>query len=212
MQKSIKLMLIEDHQMLRQGLISLLKEFDFYTIYEAENGKQALELLKEVQADVILLDIDMPVMNGLDTLKIIKQKYPITKVIVLTGYNSFAAEVLKLGADIYLPKNCSIDNLVSAINTLDKNLKDLYPNTNKVHFIRSNASRDFLVSQRRLTDKEVEVLKLFCQGKTRKETAHLFNVSSRTIRFHLDNIHKKTNTSNKADLILYAVRNGYISV
>ncbi len=214
MQKSLKLMIVEDHTCLRQGLKSLLKDFNFQIIYEAANGKQALDLLKEVQPDIILLDIEMPVMNGLETLQIIKQKYHSIKVIILTGHSnhSLFTEVLKSGADGYLLKNCNIEDLVSTILSLNEKTPIIYQTSQAIEVHYDNTYIELLIGQRSLTGKEVDVLIMLCNGKSRKEIAQRFNITVRTITFHTDNIYKKTKLSNKEELYKYAVKNGYISI
>jgi DNA-binding NarL/FixJ family response regulator len=213
MQKAPKLLIVEDHLMLRQGLSSLLKQYDFQIIYEAENGRLALDLLKEIEPEVILMDIQMPVMNGIEALKIIKRTYPLIKIIMLTGLynNAYISETMARGADVYLPKNCSIENLVSAINTVSKNEHIIYGEFQEpIPSPIDDIDPVVLIAQKALTTKEIEVLLGICKGESRKEMAIKFNISTNTVKFHTHSIYKKTRYSEKKDLINYAITNGYV--
>lgn len=213
MRKAPKLLIVEDHPMLRQGLTSLLKQFDFSVIYEAGNGRIALDLLKEIEPDIILMDIQMPVMNGIEALKIIKRTYPLIKIIMLTGLynNSYISETSARGADVYLPKNCNIEELVSAINTISINERFVYGNIQEpIPSPLDDIDPAVLIAQQALTTKEIEILLGICKGESRKEMAIKFNISTNTVKFHTHSIYKKTRFSKKNDLIKYAVTNGYI--
>lgn len=213
MQKAPKLLIVEDHLMLRQGLISLLKQFDFQIIYEAENGKLAIDLLKDIEPDVILMDIQMPVMNGIEALTIIKRSYPSIKIIMLTGLydNVYITETMARGADVYLPKNCNIEELVSAIYTISKNERFVYENIRElVSDQLEDTNPTVLIAQQALTKKEIEVLLGICKGESRKTMAEKFKITTRTVRYHTYNIQKKTQFSDRFDLIQYAMNNGYL--
>ena len=212
MQKAPKLLIVEDHQMLRQGLISLLNQYDFQVFYEAENGKLAIDLLKDTQPDVILMDIKMPVMNGIEALNIIKRTYPLIKIIMLTGlYDAmYISETAKSGADVFLPKNCNIEELVRAINTIHKNELFIYNNIPEPTPTLERINPNTLIAQQALTTKEIEILLSICAGEARKMMAAKFNITTRTVRYHTYNIYRKTRISDRIDLVKYAIQNGYL--
>lgn len=221
MQENIKVMIVDDHNSFRQGIIALLKEYNFQVFYQASNGRKALDMLKETEPDVILLDLNMPVMNGFETLQLIKRAHPSIKTIVLTGHydNVSKDECLKQGADAFLAKNCDIEDLILVINTITQSDQSInYLNeVNRGLGIdkimnESNPDTDLIIEQKALTTKEVEVLIALCDGKSRKAIADELNVTPRTITFHIDNIYKKAKITTVVDLLKYAVKNGYISL
>jgi NarL family two-component system response regulator YdfI len=213
MQKAPKLLIVEDHLMLRQGLTSLLKQYDFQIIYEAENGKLAIDLLNYIEPDVILMDIQMPVMNGIEALKIIKRTYPSIKIIMLTGLydDLYISETTARGADVYLPKNCHIEELVSAIKTIHKNEPFVYATIREpLPSPMQGISPAVMIAQEALTNKEIEILLGICKGESRKMMAERFKITTRTVRYHTYNVYRKTQFSDQIGLINYAVANGYI--
>ncbi len=215
MQKAIKLMIVDDHTSVRQTIASYLKEFNFQTIYQASNGKEAIALLKDRQPDVVLMDIEMPLMNGLEALQIIKQDYPAIKVIMLSGHcdNVYVTETMKNGADAFLPKHCSMEVLMTVINDVYENKPFIFEkaiDTPLPTYIQK-PDPEILMGQRSLTSEEVEILIALCEGKTMKTIAEECNMPLKTISSHTDNIYKKTFLTTKIALVKYAVKNGYIS-
>lgn len=207
----IKIILVEDHISARQAYSRVIEdEVNLSVIGEASNGAELLDLLKESLPDVILLDLEMPVLNGYKTLPILKVQYPEIKVIVLSTHNEayLVASLLQNGANSFLPKNCSLEDIILAINKVylegyffDASIsklivKDLITNSNSL----------------RLSDQEIKVLKLFCDGKSYKEIAESLYISLNTVKFHLKNIYKKTEMPSIASLVKYAIRNGITEV
>lgn len=124
MKKSIQIGIADDHLVLRQGLISLLKEYDNLNIVlSVNNGQELMDGLKKIQPDIILLDVEMPVMNGREALEKIKAEYPQIKVLIISQYftNAYIIEFIKIGARGFLPKNCDIDKIVEAIQLVHEN-------------------------------------------------------------------------------------------
>jgi DNA-binding NarL/FixJ family response regulator len=216
MKKAIKLLIVDDHTAVRQALSSILKDLDFSTVHEASNGKEAVESLQKIQPDVILMDLDMPVMNGFEALTIIKQNYPSVKVVILSGHSGkgYVTQTLQLGADAFLPKQCSIEVLVEVIENVYNNKPFVYeeamgsvlPTYEKVEGL------DLIKEQRALTPSEIAVLVSICEGKSRQMIADELKITKRTVTFHTENIYKKTLLTNKIALLKYAVKNGYISL
>jgi DNA-binding NarL/FixJ family response regulator len=214
MQKGIKLMLVDDHNAVRQALSAILKEFEFETIYEASNGKEAVESLLELQPDVILLDLNMPVMNGFEALNIIKQKYPSIKVIILSGHSdkSYVNQTIKSGADAFLPKQCSVEVLIEVVHNVYNNKPFVYEEAIESVFptYPGKQDLDLVKEQRSLSTEEVEVLISICEGKSQKLIAEELDITIRTVASHTENIYKKTLLTSKVALLKYAVKNGYI--
>lgn len=211
----IKLIIVEDHPLMRQGLIAYLDDY-FKIIGEASNGKEAIDLLKENEPDVVIMDIQMPIMGGHEALSIIKKKYPKIKVIIYTMFfeGGFISEYIKNGASAFINKGCDPDVIVKAINHIisegfyfDNVIKD-----NISSLALQNFSSNPDLFQSALTDREIEVLKLVCSGKTNIEIASLLDVSSRTIDFHRQSIYKKTKSDSIVNLVKYAIKNGFTPI
>ena len=213
----IKVLLADDHKILREGLISLLKkQRDIELIGEAENGREAVRKTLELKPDVVIMDIGMPELNGIEATKQIKAALPEVKVIALSIHSDkrFVTGMLKAGALGYLLKDSAFNELVKAINAVHDNKKyigsgitdiimeDYLQQLNKV-----TSSSDSPLSER-----ENEVLRLLAEGKNAKEIASLLNVSPKTIETHRQHIMDKLNIHNLADLVKYAIQSGLISL
>lgn len=206
MSKEIRIVVADDHSMFRQGIVMLLKHYTDVTIIgEAGNGEELLKLLNSRTADIILLDIHMPVMNGTQALDILKIRFPDIKIIIIsTDFSSFLLEeYIKRGIHGFIPKGCDIEILMEAINDVSK-YGECYP------LSRSIISRKTLPFKNHfsLTEKEMKVLSLTCKGNSNKEIAFILEVAERTVEFHKTNIYLKTDLKNLADLISYGIKNG----
>ncbi len=216
MKNAITLLVVEDHTAVRQALVTILKEVDFPTVYEASNGKEAVDSLKDIQPDVIIMDLDMPVMNGFEALSIVKQNYPAIKVIILSGHSDkgYISQTLQMGADAFLPKQCSIEVLVEVIENVYNDKPFVYEEAmgSVLPTYDKNPGLELIKDQRALTSKEIEVLTAICEGKSRKDIAEELDITTRTVTFHTENIYKKTLLTNKIALLKYALKNGYVSL
>ena len=216
MRHAIKLLVVEDHTAVRQALVTILNEVNFPTVYEASNGKEAVDSLKDIQPDVIIMDLDMPVMNGFEALSIVKQNYPAIKVIILSGHSdkSYINQTLQMGADAFLPKQCSIEVLVEVIENVYNDKPFVYEEAmgSVLPTYDKNPGLDLIKDQRALTSKEIEVLTAICEGKSRKDIAGELDITTRTVTFHTENIYKKTLLTNKIALLKYALKHGYVSL
>jgi len=217
MSQKIKVAVAEDHELVRKGYISLLSEDPTITITgEASNGKELLELLKRSEPDVVLLDLEMPVMNGQETLEIINKRFPNTRTIIISMHfeEMLISEYIIRGARGYLPKNCNIETLVDAIYTVQSD--GYYFNKRISMAIVSRLLREKSINpvldELALTERETEILKQICEDRTNKQIADSLRITVRTVDFHRGNIYKKTKSSTVAGLVMYAVRNGLVSV
>lgn len=213
MHQQIKIGIADDHVILRQGLIAILKEYPHLDIVlDVNNGQELMLELEKQLPDIILLDIEMPIMNGKDTLELIQLKYPSIKVMMMSMYfnDSYIIEFIKNGACAFLPKNCDIDKLVDAINTVyerghyyDEKISEVIINVLK----QLPPIHKLIPKKLDLTNRELEIIELICSKKTNNEIANQLHLSVRTIEGHRYNISKKTNTTNALELIEYATKN-----
>jgi DNA-binding NarL/FixJ family response regulator len=212
--KKINLFLVDDHQLIVDGLTSMLGQTDEIVVTgSASNGREAIRLLQVVHPDVVLMDIDMPVMNGIDALREIKKLEPSVKVVILSMHEEagMIKNLMALGADGYLLKSCSQDELVGAIQSVFGG-KPYFSKGVTLALLNAPAG-SFPVSGQPtevLTERETEVLKLITEGFSNKEIGNKLFISHRTVDTHRTNLMKKLNTSNIAGLISYAIRKGLV--
>lgn len=210
-EEKIKIIVTDDHQLVRKGFISLLNDMpDMRVAGEAGNGKELLDLLKIKQADVVMLDLEMPQMDGEEALKIIVDRFSGIKVIILSAFlePNLIPYYLGLGAYACLDKNCREEMLLEAIRKVRHNETyfDNLPLVNEVNNIHS------LHNKKNLTKREVEVVKLICLGKKNKEIAQSLSMALSTVDFHRGNIYNKTQTGNSAALAVYAIKHGILTL
>lgn len=209
----IKLLIADDHQVLIEGLVELLNGFDHIQVIQTvNNGQQVLDTLKDYDIDVILLDINMPIMNGLDACKKIKQKYPDIKVLALTTLDkgSFIQQMLKNGASGYLLKNTSQDELITAIETVYRGETFMNEQTNKIllnSLMNQKPNEAFIPT---LTRREKEVLDLIAKEMTTNEMSEALHISLNTVETHRRNLIQKFNVRNSVGLVREAMLKGII--
>ncbi len=213
MKKKITIGVAEDHYLVRQGMVMLLQdEEELEVLFDVSNGEELLECLKSKKVDIILMDLDMPVLNGQQTLKIIRKKYPAIKVIMVSMYYSdeFISQCIQSGARGYLPKNCSIERVVDAIYAVHEQGYYFDDKVSKALLVKIVEDKEFnpTFSSDVLSSREKEILELICQEKTNNEIADLLCISNRTVEAHRQNILKKTNAKNTAGVVIYAIKNG----
>jgi DNA-binding NarL/FixJ family response regulator len=210
----IKVAIADDHALFRTGIKTALQvRKDIQMVAEAENGMQLLNLLKHIQPDVVLLDIQMPVMDGLTALPEIKRMYPGVKVIMLSFLNdhSVISKMMELGANSYITKESGADLIYAAIRGVYEN--EFYFNdiTNKALLSglkNKRAAEAAAPPDVQLTEKEITILKLMCEEKSTKEIADMVDLSPRTVEAIRDKLKTKTGAKSMAGLILYAVKAG----
>lgn len=212
----IKVLIADDHVLYRAGVKSALStKKDIKIIAEADNGMHLLNMLKTVQPDVILLDIQMPVMDGISALPEIKKNWPNIKVIMLTMMDdhSMITRLMELGANSYLTKTSDSEIIYEAIKTCFE--EEYYFNalTNKALLTNlkqrsiNAMAQKFAPQEAHLNDKETLILKLMCEEKSTREIAELVELSPRTVEAIRDKLKVKTGAKSTAGLIMYAVKN-----
>lgn len=216
---SIKLIIADDHALLRQGIKNVLEfEADFEVIAEAGDGEEAVNKTAELKPDILLLDINMPKLNGLEVTRRISERLCSTKVIMLTIHDdeNYVLEVIKAGAVGYLLKDVEPSMLIKAIRKVYEGESFIYPTLAKQLFgeiarrgdVLRNQVKDRLKkkNEERLTTRELEVLQLVGRGMSNNEIAqHLF-LSEKTVKNHLTNIFRKISVTDRTQAVLYALK------
>ena len=214
---SIRILLADDHGIIRQGLHSLLdKQPDMEVIAEAEDGRKALDLVRELVPDIVIMDVTMPNLNGVDATRQIVERFPKIKVIALSIHSNrrFVADMLKAGASGYILKECLFDELVRAIRTVVADSIYLSPRITSIvidDYVSIIPNNEISISSV-LTKREREVLQLLAEGKSTKQIALALHVSTKTIEANRRQIMEKLDIHSVAELTKYAVREGLTSL
>lgn len=208
-------MITDDHSMIREGLKNLLElDGDIQVIAEAENGEDCLEKLKNVKPDVLLLDINMPKMNGLEVLQNFKTQRKKVNVLVLTVHNEveYLMKAVDIGVNGYILKDSGSAELKKAIFSVADGETYIQPSlipTLNSKMIEKNKDEGKIDS---LTKRELEVLKLLSVGMFNKEVAEKLNISERTVKNHISNIFKKLEVTDRTQAAVFAIRNNLIQI
>lgn len=213
---SIKILIADDHQLFREGLINLLSDTpEIEVVAHAENGKIAVEKAINFKPDIVLMDIGMPVLSGIDATALLKSKMPDIKIIALSMHSDkhFIKGMLEAGANGYLFKNCTYSQLIDAIETVIAGKKYLSAEITEVlidDYLDKGESTEESIED--LTEREFEVLKLFAEGKSTRDISEQLFVSVKTVGTHKQHILKKLNLNSTVDIIKYALKKGIISL
>jgi DNA-binding NarL/FixJ family response regulator len=214
---AIRVLIADDHALFREGIRRLLSASpEIETVGEAKSGEEAVRLVEDLAPDVVLLDIMMPGMSGIDVARVIHTTSPRTRVIILTVHatEEFLFEAIKAGAMGYLLKDASSDELLRAIRLVAQGEGLLAPGlAAKVfkEFARVAASQELAPVVTLLTDREAEILKHVTAGLANKEIARTLNISERTVKNHLTNIMEKLHVNSRTQAAVYALRSGLVS-
>lgn len=215
----IRILLADDHAILRAGLVRLLgEEKDIEVVGEAENGREAVQKALELHPDIVLMDIGMPVMNGMEATKQIKKRDADVKVLVLTMHDNeeYLFQVLQAGAAGYVLKKAADSDLVNAIHVVSRGDCFLYPSAAKMvvedYLDKLKHGQEPTSSFDTLTDREREILTLVAEGYTNREIAETLFISVKTVETHKANIMEKLNLHKRAELVKYAIKKGMLQV
>jgi two-component system response regulator NreC len=213
----IKLVLVDDHQVVRAGLRMLFQaEDDMEIVGEVGSGEEALQVVRELKPDVVLMDLALPGMSGIEATRHIKEANPNTAVLALTMHEDeqYFFEMLQAGASGYVPKRAAPDDLISAIRVVSQGNVFLYPTLAKalVKDFVQRAEAGLTPAGEALTSREREVLTYIAEGLTNREIAATLVISVKTVDRHRENIMHKLNLHNRVELVKYAIEKGLISV
>jgi DNA-binding NarL/FixJ family response regulator len=217
MQK-IRILVVDDHTILRDGICALLTlASDMEVVGEASNGREALEKVKELQPDVVIMDIAMPLLGGLETTRRMRKEFPGTKVLALTQYadKEYVFPVIEAGAHGFISKTAASSELALGIRSVYRGESFLSPSVAKL--LVENFQQGANLQQRRdpydqLTGRERDVLKLLVEGHTTQEIADILVISPKTVEGYKTSLMDKLDIHNRVDLVKYALRKGIITV
>lgn len=214
---TIRILLVDDHQLIRDGLRALISgEKDMEVVAEAENGREAIALARQQDPDIVVMDINMPDLNGIDASKIILSENPNVKVIALSVHSTtrFIKEMLKAGVSGYLVKHCAYEELANAIHMVMNNKSYLSSHImgTVMNDYAAHAHTDKTSVFSKLSLREREILQLVAEGLTSEDIASRLFISIKTVSTHRRHIMKKTNLKSVAELTRYAISEGLVSL
>lgn len=215
MSKPVNIMIADDHSMVREGIKQLLElDGDILVTSEASNGKQCIELLDVERTDVLLLDINMPIMNGLQVLQYIRENRMKVKVLILTIHNEveYLMRAVELGVDGYVLKDSDSSVLKKAIFCVNRGESFIQPELTPILKVKLEEKNNQTSDDFALTKREIEVLKLLAEGLFNKEIAYMLAISEKTVKNHVSNIFKKINVSDRTQAAVYAIRNNLVEL
>ena len=216
--KNTNIIIVDDHKIFRDGLIMLLSNFEFVTVVgEAANGEEFLELIEEVKPDIVLMDINMPKMNGIEATKQALKKYPELKIITLTSFadDEYIEQMISAGVEGYMLKRSDIEDFEKAIKKVADggsyfSSEIIKVITRNLHKDKERRSGEQLFAQ--FTSREKEILNLICKGFNNEQIAELIHLSPKTVEKHKSHLFHKTETFNTVNLVIYAFKNQLISL
>lgn len=215
---AIRVVVVDDHTLFRQGIVGLLaSQPDIEVIGQAGSGQEALQVVTDLAPDVVLMDISMPGISGLDATREIKARAPGTNVVILTIHDreDYLYQALRAGASGYVLKGADVQDLLAAVRIADRGEVYLYPTVTKTlvaDYLQRARNGDARESYDGLTEREREILHLIAQGRTTAEIAAELFLSPHTVQSHRDHIMGKLNLHSKAALIKYAIAKGIIDI
>jgi DNA-binding NarL/FixJ family response regulator len=214
---STKVLIADDHKIVREGLRALIEKHEtMEVVAEAENGLEAVRLVRKLQPDVVIMDLGMPEMNGIEATREVTAHNPKIKVIALSMHSDkrFVLQMIKAGASGYLLKDSAFEELITAIKTVVSNKSYLSPKITDVvikDYLQTLSKGDMSAFSV-LTVREREVLQLLAEGRSTKEIAGSLNVSVKTVESHRQQVMEKLNIHSVAELTKYAIREGLTSL
>ncbi len=216
MGRPINIMIADDHSMVREGLKQLLElDGDIVVTSEASNGQMCIDTLNEEQTDVLLLDINMPQLNGLQVLQYLKDHKTKVKVLILTIHNEveYLMRAVEIGVDGYVLKDSDSTVLKKAIFTVFNGEVFIQPELAPLLKVKmSEKSSKIEIVEEILTKREIEVLRLISEGLFNKEIAYMLSISEKTVKNHVSNIFKKIDVSDRTQAAVYAIKNNIVEL
>jgi len=215
--KKLRILLADDHIVMRTGLRALLeRQPNLEVVGESENGRETVALAASLRPDVVVMDVGMPVLNGIEATQTIVTQCPAIAVVILSMHadESYVMRALKAGARGYLLKDSAAADLIGAIQAISHGKSFFSPKVSRIlaeDYVRVLKQKGTVDTYDLLTSREREILQLLAEGKTNKEVATALNISPYTVETHRSHILQKLNLHNSAELVLYAVRKGIIS-
>ncbi len=215
--KTIRILLADDHTVVRKALRLLLESYpEFAVIADAADGRAAVALAEEHKPDVVVMDVAMPNLNGIEAARQIAAKLPHSAILFLSMYadEGYVLRALRAGARAYVLKDSPEDDLVNAVRAASQGKAFFSPTISKMlveEYVRQMQNRNLEDSYDLLTGREREILQLLAEGKGNKDVAGLLNLSLRTVETHRNNIFQKLSLHSVAELILYAIRKGVVN-
>ncbi len=213
----INIAITDDHKLFRRGMNRMLADFDqMEVVFEAGNGVELLAELEKTKADLVLLDLQMPEMDGIETTPLLRERYPDLKIIILSMHDDdqMIAHLMELGAHGYLLKDAEPEEVEMAIRTTLLNgfyFNDRVSKAMLSSMVQKQKVKPTFSHQTELSEREIEVLKLICQELTSQEIADQLFISKRTVEGHRNRLLEKIGAKNTAGLVVYAAQNGMIA-
>lgn len=209
---TIRLMLVDDHRMLREGLRRSMEECGFYVVGEAGDGEEATRLAAQLRPDVILMDVTMPVLDGVEATRLIRQSLPDTQVVMLTMHadKDVLVRAIRVGAAGYLVKDCSTDEIADAVRLAASGEGALSPEFAASMLREAKTPMPAARGESVISRREEEVLQLIADGASTVEVAQKLYISVKTVKNHLASIYQKLDTADRTQAVVRAVRMGII--
>jgi DNA-binding NarL/FixJ family response regulator len=212
----LRILLADDHTVVRQGLRKVLEErSDWVVVAEAGNGREAVQKAEEARPDVAILDVAMPLLNGIEATRQIVKRSPTTRVLVLTMHSdeAYVNQILKAGATGYLLKDSADVDLIQAVSAVSQGKSFFSPAVARLmldDYVRQLADKGIIDRYESLSEREREIFQLIAEGKANKEIAAILSISPSTVETHRARIMEKLDLHSAAEIVLYAVRRGVI--
>jgi len=216
--EKIRVLVVDDHTVVREGICALLGlAGDIEVVGEADNGREALDKVRELVPDVVLMDVAMPTMDGLEATRRIHREFPHTKVLALSQYDDreYVFSIVEAGAQGFISKTAASSEVVSGIRAVHRGDSYLSPSVAKLlveHYQEGASVRRRQDPYGQLTNREREILRLLAEGHTSQEIADMLIISPKTVEGHKTNLMSKLDIHNRIDLVKYALRKGIITV
>ncbi len=212
-----RILIADDHALVREGIIAMLKLYDDVEVVgEAADGKEAIDKAEKLRPDLVLMDIAMPGLGGLEATIELKKSQPEIKILVLSQYDDreYVSRFLKAGVSGYILKRALGNDLIAAIRAVMKGESYLYPSitSSVINGYLGKDTPEIEDPYEKLTDREHQVLKLIAEGQSHKEMAHTLGISAKTVIAHQTNLSEKLDIRSRADLIKFAIRKGIIKI